>query len=296
MRLPLTRSFLFAPGDRDRILQKAFGAGADAVILDLEESVAPSHKDEARDKVITAVDTYSRKGGPWVWIRTNDPRSPYWRDDLETLSDKVAGVWVAKLDAIEELDVVSTALAEVEQRKGLEPNSVMIVGMVESAAGLLACEAVARHPRVVQLALGERDFCGDINANSYIPEATLWARSKMVVASRAAGIASPTVPTYVRFKDEDGWRERLHLGKALGCFGAACIHPVQLDPVHEAFNPRPDQIALAKKVKKLFEDSDGGGFATEDGLFVDAAVARWAYSILDLTHRLGIELPEDGTS
>lgn len=292
MKLPLTRSLLFAPGDRDRVLEKAFRAGSDAVILDLEESVAPSHKDEARDNVMAAVDAYAREGGPGVWIRTNDPRGPYWRDDLETLSDKVAGVWVAKLDAREELDVVSEALTEVEQRKGLEPNSVMVVGMVESAAGLLACEAVARHPRVVQLALGERDFCGDINANSYVPEATLWARSKMVVVSRAAGIAAPTVPTYVRFKDEEGWRERLQQSKALGCFGAACIHPVQLGPVHEAFNPRPDQIALAKKVKALFEASDGGGFATEDGLFVDAAVARWAYSILDLTERLGIEQAE----
>lgn len=284
----LCRSYLFAPGDNERLLAKVFDAGADAVVLDLEDAVAPDRKDAARELVRRTLSEHSGSG-PTVWVRINDLRSSHWQADVEAvLGDPavargLAGLRVPKAESSREIRSLDEAMRPGEKQAGLEPETLAITCTIESAAGLDVARDLARQPRVSHLAFGEADFAADIGAElDDGAVATLWARSSLVVTARAAGIAPPIAPVYTRLDDDDGLRRSTLEARRLGFFGRSCIHPKQLPQVHETFTPRPEQVEAARRILETFEAAGGGATVADDGTFVDRAVARRARAVLEL--------------
>ncbi|MCP3956427.1 MAG: CoA ester lyase [bacterium] len=282
----LLRSYLFAPGDNERLLGKVFAAGADAVVLDLEDAVAPNRKDAARQLVRRALEERTSTDPP-TWIRINDLRSAEWRSDLEVVCcdplPGLAGLRVPKVESLRDLQRLDEALRPVEKQAGLEPESLRITCTIESAAGLLAARQLAEHPRVSHLAFGEADFVADVGAElDTEATATLFARSSLVVTARAAGIAPPIAPAYPRLDDTEGLRRSTRQARLLGFFGRSCIHPKQLPAVHEEFTPGAEQVAEARRIVEALERAGGAVAVAEDGTFVDAAVARRARAVLEL--------------
>ena len=289
----LCRSYLFAPGDNERLLAKVVDAGADAVVLDLEDAVAPDRKHAARELVRRAL-VERATSGVVTWVRINDLHGEHWQADVEAVLEDpaatraLAGLRVPKAESSREIRRLDEAMRPAERNAGLEPESLKITCTIESAAGLVAARDLAGQPRVSHLAFGEADFAADIGAElDGDATATLWARSSLVVTARAAGIAPPIASVYTRLDDEEGLRRSTLEARRLGFFGRSCIHPKQLTSIHEAFLPRPEQIDAARRVVAAFERGGGGAMVTADGTFVDAAVARRARAILELAAATG---------
>lgn len=263
------RSWLYVPGDRPDRIGKALAAGADAVILDLEDAVAPSAKQDARRNVLDAL-----AAGNTAYVRINAPGTPDGADDIALLATApaaLAGVRVPKCEDPGELRRVADALG------------VPVFPILESALGVENALLLATaHPLVAGISLGEADLAADLRAGG---EALAWPRSRVVVAARAAGLPSPAQSVWTAVRDLDGLRADTLAGRRAGFFGRSVIHPAQLPVVHEACVPDPDDVAWARDLMSQLTEraATGGGAAWIDsaGRFVDKAVVERAAWLLD---------------
>jgi citrate lyase subunit beta/citryl-CoA lyase len=282
----LARSYLFAPGDNERLLGKVFDAGADAVVLDLEDAVALERKPLARRLV--ADQLRSARKSPAVYVRINAISTDLWIEDIAAVvSPALTGVRLAKAESAEEIRALDAALGEAERAAGIAVGTLKITATIESAAAVMAAMEIARAPRVEALAFGAADFIRDIGASPDEAETqTLYARSHLVVASRAAGINPPIASVYTRIKDLDGLRATTEAARRLGFFGRSCIHPSQVPIVNQIFTPTAEQVAEARAIIAAFEQARSAGVAAvamENGQFVDQAVVKRARAIIALS-------------
>lgn len=279
------RSYLYAPGSRPELLAKAYAAGADAVVYDLEDAVPADRKQAARAAVARQLGQLAAAAarGPQVHVRVNATPDGYHRADLVAVV--VPGLSALRLPKAVDprwLRALAAELDELEARGGLPAGQVALYPTVESAAGVLrAAELAAASPRVARLAFGATDFLADIGAGgpAHGP-ATLAARGQLVLASRAAGIGAPVDSVHTILDDPVGLREGALAARQLGFFGKAVIHPAQLPVVHEVFTPGDGELAWARRV------TAAGGNGTVDGEFVDRPVLARARSLLALAERL----------
>lgn len=283
----LCRSHLFAPGSDERVLGKVFDAGADGVVLDLEDAVAPAAKADARRLVAVAIAGRADRSWPRVAVRINGTDSPWWRDDLDAVVVRgLHAIRVPKAESADEIRAVDERLASLEQERGIEAGTIGIVATIETAAGVMAAADLARAPRVEGFTFGAADFVRDIGADPASADlATLHARQHLVLVSRAARIDPPVAPVYTQVKDLDGLRRTTAEARAIGFYGRSCIHPSQVPIVNEAFTPRPQEVAAARLVLQAWEDARArgvGALALPDGQFVDEAVARRARALVSL--------------
>lgn len=287
----LLRSYLFAPGSHERLLQKVCSAGADAVVLDLEDAVALEHKALARQLVARTLADRAASGrhAPVVFVRVNSVRSGLWRDDLEAIvGPGLDGVRLAHTASVDEVREVNDAVEALERARGLARGQIRIVPSIESAEAVLEARAIAAGPRVHALAFGSSDFLRDIGAG---PDAgdqeTLAARTHLVLVSRAAAIAPPIASVHTRLSDLEELRRTTEAARRLGFFGRSCIHPSQLPVVHQAFTPTPAQLAEAHAtVEAAAAAGPGAPGRLADGQLVDAALAARAQALLDLAARV----------
>lgn len=256
------RSYLYVPGDQPEKLAKAASSAADALIVDLEDAVAPKDKDAARS---TVVGWLRDQGHPQVWIRVNaDPT-----DDASALSGlPFAGVVIPKIRSASDVDA-SAALFP----------SMPICALIETAAAVLDARAIASHPRVVRLAIGEADLSAELGADATDDDAMRTARGLVVLASAAAGIEQPTAPVSTDFRDMDSLHRSTEALKRMGFGSRAAIHPAQLPVINDVFTPSGDEVARARTLLERF-DGAGVGVA-DDGTMVDEAVLRAARAVLD---------------
>jgi citrate lyase subunit beta/citryl-CoA lyase len=275
----VARSYLYVPGDRPDRLTGALTRGADALIADLEDAVAPAHKREAREQVRAWLDT-DRPDGPQRWVRINADNL---KADLDAIvTTALTGVVVPKGEP-DRLATVDTLLRELEAEHGLPTGAVAVLPLVESAVGLQRVAEVAAAPRVLRLGLGEADLAADLGLVLDAERTILTPlRLQVVVASAAAGIGRPVGPTSTAFRDLDAFRRSAEALRALGFRGRTAIHPGQLAVIHEVFTPSRDEVVAARDVVARFDAADGGGFVDADGKFVDLAVVRHAREVLDL--------------
>jgi citrate lyase subunit beta / citryl-CoA lyase len=279
----LLRSFLYAPGSRETLLHKALEAGADAVICDLEDAVAAADKPVARQAVADLIRSRAAEAACQVHVRVN--LGPHGYDP----GDLAAAVWpglaalrLPKATSADEVAEVSKLVDALERSRGLPAGSVGLYPTIESAAGVDAARALAAAPRVVSLAFGGADFLADIGAHGGDGhDATLLARSTLVLASRAADLGRPVDGAYTDLNDTDGLRQSTTWARSLGFFGRSAIHPGQLAVIHEVFTPTPQELAWARQVVNAVS---GGGTATAvvAGQFVDAPAVRRARDLLAL--------------
>lgn len=284
------RSYLFAPGNHVRRAEKAFTAGADAAILDLEDAVAHAEKAAARPLVVAALERPRAVPG---YVRVNDSHSPWWQDDL----DAVVGPWLdgvvlPKVESAEEVRGFVERLDACERRAGLAPGSLDLMLIVETARGIVHIDSVAAaSPRIGRIALGGGDYTNDLDLEWTADEAALaYARARIAHASRAAGIEPPVDTVVIEVRDQARFLESARNGRRLGFQGKLCIHPDQVAPCHAVFTPGVAEIARARTIVAAFGEAETRGVASiqVDGVFVDYPVARRAQRILALAERLGI--------
>lgn len=282
----LLRNYLFAPGNNEGILAKAFGAGADAVILDLEDAVPESEKARARSCVRAALvrDATAHSPTP-AFVRINGLASAHWRADVDAvIGPEIAGVRLPKAEDAESLCRLDDAIAARERALGLAHGSIRVVATIESARGVAGLASLARGPRISAFAFGAADYVADIGGDAEDELSTLFARSALVVASRSARLAPPVASVFTRLSDEDGLRADTLRQRSLGFFGRSAIHPRQLPVINAVFDPTPAEVDRARKEIAAYEAAgvQGRGASQTEGGFVDLAVVRRARAILEL--------------
>ncbi len=275
--MPAARSYLYVPGNRRDMLDKAEERGADAVMLDLEDAVPPPARALARAEAARYLSAPGRTAAVWARINPGPPGL----DDLDAVVvPGLAGICLAKAQSAGDVAAVADAVAVLERRRGLEPGSVALMPLVESAAGVLAAAAIAAAPRVRLLHLGEIDLAADLGAEPG-PDARelLWARSQVVAASAAAGLGPPLGPVSPDFADLEAFRASTLALRRLGFRGRGCIHPAQVAVVNEIFTPAPPEVERARQIVAAYEAAVAAGRGTltgPDGRMIDAAVIRAA--------------------
>ena len=266
----MNRSYLFAPGHSHKLLARVFEAGADAVMLDLEDAVPPDAKHQAR--AIVAGELAKRP----AWVRINALRTKLAAADLDAVGGLAVGLRLPKVESAEDVQWV-TARAP----------GIPLICAIESARGLLAAQEIASVEGVRHLSLGGLDLRRDLNAGSgALP--MLYARSHLVTVSRAAGLAPPIDSVYPRLDDEAGLREETEHARTLGFFGKSAIHPRQLAVLHDLFTPSDAEVTWAHKVLDAFAAAGGAAARLADGEFVDLPVAERARRLLALSRGAGV--------
>ncbi|MFE9829819.1 HpcH/HpaI aldolase/citrate lyase family protein [Streptomyces halstedii] len=268
--VPLT--WLYVPGDRPEVVRKALEAGADAVIVDLEDAVAPDRREYARAATaeLLAGPPPSDGAGVPVHVRVHGEA------DVRALAGLpgLAGIRLPKI----------THAASVHHVAALAPG-VPLYPLLESALAIEHAYAIAgAHPEVRGIALGEADLRADLGVRD--DTGLDWSRGRVVVAARAAGLDPPAMSVFPDVRDLAGLSASCAHGRGLGLLGRAAIHPRQLPVIERAFRPTPREVEAAREVVEAAR-SEEGALALPDGRFVDAAVVATARRTLSLAHRDG---------
>jgi citrate lyase subunit beta / citryl-CoA lyase len=267
-------TWLYVPGDRPDRFTKAVDSGADVVILDLEDAVVASRKAYARAAVAEFVG--SRHPVP-VQVRVNELTGPDLPADLDALAGApgLAGIRLPKVESPESLMAVAARVPAP-----LHP-------LIESAVGLEAAYAIATaHPAVASIGLGEADLRSDLGVSAY--DGLLWARGRIVVAARAAGLPPPAMSVYANVSDLDGLAASCAAGRRLGFVGRSAIHPRQLPVIVKAFRPTADEVSRARELLAAVAEAqtrDSGTVVLSDGRFADRAMVAGAQRTVDLATR-----------
>jgi citrate lyase subunit beta/citryl-CoA lyase len=266
------RSFLFVPGSKPERFAKALAAGADAVIVDLEDAVADTEKASARAHVADAVRTFLASRVR-VLLRINGAGTQWFEEDLSlAASEGIDGIVLPKAENSAALTAVAAATA-----KPVWP-------IIESAVGVWNALDVARMPGVERLIFGSVDFELDLDCDGSW-DALLHARSRIVLASRVAGIQSPVDGVTVSIDDERQLAEDASKARSLGFGGKLCIHPRQVGAVNAAFSPNADEIAKARRIVEGYERAEGAAVSV-DGRMVDLPVLLKARRIVSLSEKI----------
>jgi citrate lyase subunit beta/citryl-CoA lyase len=263
MSLAGARSLLFVPGSRLDRFAKAEAAGADVVVLDLEDAVGADEKEGARANVTRWL-TRGR-----AVVRINAVGTAEHGADVHAIAGQpgLVGVMLPKAEGREQVASVA------------DLTGVPVVPLVETAVGVRAAHELASAPGTVRLAIGTLDLAADLGCDDTW-EAMLLARSQLVLASRSAGVAPPVDGVHVAIGDTDGLGLSTRRARSLGFGARLCLHPDQVDTVHIAFAPTERELARARAVLDMTE-----AVGILDGQLVDEPVKRWARSVLDRADR-----------
>jgi len=289
----LRRSVLATPGSSRDVLGKAAQSKADAVVLDLEDAVAPSEKAAARATVARALRETSW-GLKAVTVRINDVRSPWaYRDVVEVVEEAGAhldDLMVPKVEGPDDLIFVARLLDGIEAHRGLS-RRIGLEALIESAAGCAQVEAIARATdRLRSLVFGPADYAADLGVPSLTVGAYptsypghLWhyAMARILNAARAAGLLAIDGP-FGAFEDLEGLRTSATLARTMGYDGKWAIHPAQIAILNEIFAPTPDEVTRARRIVDAYQAAlgEGQGALGHDGEMIDAASMRMARSVL----------------
>ena len=268
MRTPI--SYLFVPGHRPDLIAKSLRSTADAVVVDLEDAVAPADRPAARVAVRAALAAHQdAPTGQEFWVRINQPGTEDAEADLAAIGDLLTHARVPKVEDPAQIDWVAARA----------PKLVATLPAIESATGLLAAPAIAAHPLVVRLGLGGVDLANDLGCDGSAA-ALAYPRSLLVVASRAAGLPGPVNSVYAKLDDPDGLLEHARAARAIGFGAQSALTPRQLPAIQQVFGLAAERIVWAKEVIQAFQAAGGSACRTPSGEFVDLPIAQEAERIL----------------
>ena len=290
MTITLRRSLLYVPGDKEAMLAKAPGRGADGVILNLEDAVAPSNKELARQAVARALQNMEF-GRAEAIVRINPPDTDTgYRDLLAMVPLSPRAILLPKVRSTEEVRFVAWTIERLEVLNGLPKGRIAVMCMIESASGVLnAPEIAACHPRMAALVFGATDFSMEVGcAVTEDGRTLLTAASRIVLAARAAGIDAIDTPD-MKLDDPEGLARSSRIGRELGFDGKTAIHPAQIAPINAAFSPSTEQVAWARRVLALAPCGVAFHLGAEvlDGQLIEIPHLRRAQRILAVAELLG---------
>ncbi|MFN7953323.1 MAG: CoA ester lyase [bacterium] len=297
--MQLRRSVLFMPGDSLRKIEKAAALDVDVVVMDLEDGVALAKKEDARRTVVDAL-KHLDFGRSERWVRINVPTEDFFREDLElTAPGKPDAYVIPKVSSAEDVRRVEHVLEAVQAQVGDPAWRPRLVALIETARGVVQAPFIAESSeRLVALMFGAEDFAGDVGAER-TPEGAevAYARGAVVVAAKAAGLdAIDTLCTdltslEVLVRDAA-------VGRRMGYDGKMCIHPKHVEPIHRAFDPRPEQIAHATRLLDAFRahQERGAGAFDFEGKMVDMPMVRAAEKVLARARAAGLPASPDSST
>src|SRR5437867_9938350 len=297
----LLRSWMFVPGDRQKMIDKAVALPVDAILLDIEDGVAPAAKVSARKQNSESLDlmTVQKKENPSYrtptrYVRINAVGHERMNADVEyVIRPSLEGLAVPKVETPDQVNIVERILDDREPKMGMVRGSVRLLLALESPKGLFNAYAIATSsPRIIGLMFGAEDFSRELS----LPlrregEATdlIYARSSVVTAAAAAHVQSVD-GVWPNFQDIEGLRKFALQSRRLGFSGMSLIHPAQIDEVNAAFTPTSEEIEYCRRVVQAFDDARarGEGSIAFGGQLLDVPIVDRARQTLALAESLGI--------
>jgi citrate lyase subunit beta/citryl-CoA lyase len=292
--MELLRSLIFVPGNRPNMLERAFGFNADVVMVDLEDSVPPGEKVDARELVRQWIPRLRREGRR-VMVRLNSLDTGLTRDELAVLmgpdpssalggsGQALDGVSIGKAESVQDIHDADQMMAALESAAGMEVGQVKLIPWIENARAVVAAYQMATaSARIIAVAFGAEDYTNDMGLQrTDTGEEVYFPRAMVAVAARAANVPALDSP-FVGFRDPDGLRQDIQVIRQLGYTGKFAIHPAQLDIINEAFSPSTEEVAYAQRVVDAWNraEAQGRGSADLDGRMIDVPVFKRAQNLL----------------
>ena len=290
--MDLKRSWMFVPGHRQKMIDKALGLNADTIMLDIEDGVAPNEKDTARQLIGEALGRGKAPNSSARFVRINAIGHTRMDADLDAVvRPGLEGLVLPKIETVEEVLQVESILFEREPKLGMASGSVKLLIAIESPRGLLNAPAIAASsPRVMGLMFGAEDFGRELGLpTSREGEARdmLYARSALVVAAASAHVQAVD-GVWVDLKDTEGLVNFARQSRRLGFSGMSLIHPSQIDPINTMFSPTSEEIDYAQQVVKAFEEANarGDGSIAFGGQLIDRPIVERARRTLEMAKAL----------
>ncbi len=288
----LIRTALFVPGNRPDRIAKAFGTGADVVIIDLEDAVPLSEKESCRQNVREKVTQFADR---MILVRTNALGSDFINGDLDVaIVEGVNGIILPKVERADDLTRINKLLSGIEKNNALPEGTIRVFPLIESAAAVQHVYDIVstktKPDRIYTVMFGAADYTLDMGIEMTMEGHELfYARSRIAIACRAAGIAPPVdTPFMIDIKNTEALISDAGRAKALGFQGKLVIHPNQVEPYNKIFSPAPEEIKKAKKIVKAFEEAEaaGTGVIQLEGKFIDYPIVKRSKDILTLAEAI----------
>jgi citrate lyase subunit beta/citryl-CoA lyase len=291
--MDLIRSWMFVPGHRQRMIDKAFGLDADAIMLDIEDGVAPNEKDAARKNIAKSLGREKTSGSPARYVRINAIGHARMDADLEAvIRPGLEGLVCPKVDTPDEVRKIDAILNDQEPKNNLKKGSVKLLIAIESPRGLLNAPAIAASsPRVAGLLFGAEDFGREIGLPTVREgEARdlIYARSSIVIAAASSHVQAVD-GVWVDLNDTQGLSGFARQSRQLGFSGMSCIHPAQVDAINTTFSPTAEEIDYCQKVLQAFEEANarGDGSIAFGGQLIDRPIVERARRTIDMAKSRG---------
>ena len=283
MEVLLPRTLLFVPGNREDMIEKARGLPADALILDLEDSVPWDEKGRAREIVSRNISPDFPLAGQLLFVRINHPHKGLLDEELRAVAKEGHfGIHVPKVESPEEIKLIEEKLFPLERERGLSP--IKLIPWVESPRSVAMTYDIARSSeRIVGMAFGTDDYLCSIGVErSEEGTEVLFPKAFFALMARAAGVMPYDTP-YINYRDTEGLKRETLLIKRLGFYGKTIIHPSQIEPVREIFRPSGEAMERARRIVEAYEEAmrKGLGTVSVNGMAIDMPVFERAKKILE---------------
>jgi len=276
------RSLLFVPANVPRFVEKAAGLAVDIVVLDLEDSIAPDAKADARKSAVSAAERL-KAAGRTVFVRVNQPLDLAVRDIEAVVTPSVAGLMLPKVAGPEHVRLLSELVAKCERAAVVPEGRTRFILIIESCEGFAAMrEIAASDPRIFAMMLGSEDFTAALGAIS-TPEVLVFPKQQMLIAARGAGVIPlGTIGSIAGFDDVDGFRQVVRRSRSFGFEGATVIHPNLVPALNEGFTPDAAEVEQAERIVAAFDEAyaRGVGAIAVDGKMVDVPIVMRAQDVL----------------
>jgi citrate lyase subunit beta/citryl-CoA lyase len=280
--LPAWRSLLYVPASAEKFVARAHERGADAIILDLEDGVAPAAKPAARAGLPAAVASVRRNGAD-VLVRINRPLRLAVEDIAAAVAAGADALVCTKVLGPDHVRLLSELAAESEAASGRPAGAVRFVVLIEDAPALAHAQAIAAaDPRVVALGVGGEDLATELGAEP-TPDALDLPKRMGLVAARAAGVLPlGFIGTVAGLADLEGYRAMLRRSRAIGFACASCVHPSQVPIINEEYGPRPEEVERARRLVAAFEAAlaEGRGAVAFEGEMIDKPIVERARRLI----------------
>jgi citrate lyase subunit beta/citryl-CoA lyase len=279
---PVWRSILYVPGNVPKFIDKAHERGADCVLVDLEDSVQPAQKPEARAMLPETMKKVARSGAD-VAVRINRPMRLAVADIEAAVRPGLSALFITKTESVQHLRLLDEVVTELEKERGLPVGGIGFGAMIEHPRALAHIHDIAEHgPRVISMMLGGEDFA--LETGSVPGDETLELPKRLVAfAAQAHGVNMfGILGTVADYSDPDAYKKSAERARRFGFSGGTCIHPGLVTALNEAFTPKPEEVAYAKKLIEADKkaQAEGRGSFSVDGKMIDIPVIDRARKLL----------------